>query len=454
MTRRVKWLLIALVLPPPAASPAEGGPIAAASCARADVQTAIDAAVDGDTVVIPSCAGGASWTTAVTISKGITVQGAGIGRTVLLDEVPKGDRVCGGASPMIRIDVAEPKRWRFTGVTIRGRAPDAMVCSAGHIVISGTSKAWRLDHVRLDDQQTIGIKIYDHTYGVIDHTEFRGAFKQGVVVQHDSWGGHQYGDGSWAERVFWGTEKAVYIEDCTFTDTSGNPAGAGAVDSLGGGRYVFRYNTAAFMGNHGTDSGGRQRGVRSYEIYNNQFNAGSLAIYTAINLRGGTGVIYNNTFTGDYGSIVNVQNFRDTTAYAPWGQCNGTSPYDQNLPAEYGYACLDQVGRSTGKLLSNESPVPAAWPDQALEPLYQWNNTAFATESYLRRLRRLLREWLYGPTEPKVSSSSNHIRANRDYFDHTVKPGYTAYPYPHPLTRAEPQPARGTARGEKVSVTR
>ena len=37
---------------------------------------------------------------------------------------------------------------------------------------------------------------------------------------------------------------------------------------------------------------------------------------------------------------------------------------------------IHKVGRSTGKLLSDwDPPLPKEWPQQALEPLYEWNNT-------------------------------------------------------------------------------
>jgi hypothetical protein len=58
----------------------------AASCNPSDVQTAINAASEGDTVLIPACPAGVSWTSGVTISgKGIIVQGAGPGRIIAYD---------------------------------------------------------------------------------------------------------------------------------------------------------------------------------------------------------------------------------------------------------------------------------------------------------------------------------------------------------------------------------
>src|SRR5262252_950612 len=60
------------------------------------------------------------------------------------------------------------------------------------------------------------------------------------------------------------------------------------------------------------------------------------------------------------------------------------SPWDGNTDATYGYPCLDDVGRGIGDLLNGAS-FPnrlnvtqgniVAWPRQASEPIYEWNNT-------------------------------------------------------------------------------
>jgi hypothetical protein len=58
----------------------------AASCATSDVQTAINSAAEGDTVVIPSCPSGVGWSSGVRIAgKGITIQGQGSGRIIAYD---------------------------------------------------------------------------------------------------------------------------------------------------------------------------------------------------------------------------------------------------------------------------------------------------------------------------------------------------------------------------------
>src|SRR6267142_859466 len=432
MTRLMRLLPIASVLTVLASSEGQAATVTAASCSGADVQAAVSAAIDGDTVNIPSCPGGVSWTSAIRVTKGITVKGQGIGATVLLDDTPKGgDSSCQDTSPIFGFTVDSPKNWRLTGLTIRGSASDPFVCNTGHVRVDGTSKAWRIDHIRIENQQTSGIRSAGHTYGVVEHSQVQGSFRQGVIVSHEGWGGHGYGDGSWAEPLSLGTEKAVYVEDCTFTDPVA--VGAGAMDVLGGGRVVFRYNTGmAFWVAHGTDSGQRGRSVRSFEIYNNTF-ASIPSAFAAVYLRGGTGVIFNNAFNGNYPNPIVASNYRDNAAFDPWGQCDGSSPYDGNQSGG-GYPCIDQVGRSTGNLISGDSPSPVAWPNQALDPVYQWGNT------------------LNGASQPRMESQVSHVRAGRDFLDNLVKPGYTPFPYPHPLTLSGPAPSPAPAPPSNVRL--
>src|SRR5438045_2334012 len=59
--------------------------ITAASPSLANVATAISSAADGDTVVIPS--GTATWTSGLAIKKAITLQGKGIGSTIIKDGI-------------------------------------------------------------------------------------------------------------------------------------------------------------------------------------------------------------------------------------------------------------------------------------------------------------------------------------------------------------------------------
>ncbi len=384
--------------------------VTAGSCSLSDIQSAINLAADGDTVMIP--AGTCSWTSQLVIDgKAIVVRGAGIDQTIIVDSIPK---TGSNQSPLV-VNTVGGKRFRLTGLTLRGG--DTERGWSGSLIINGTGTDWRIDHVRFELLKSSSVRIYGHTYGVIDHCFFNQDGTQAIVIWHDGWGGKHYGDGSWADSLHLGTNKAVYIEDCTFNNTWA----AGSIDSFAGGRFVFRHNTVTndFIATHGLDSGQRLRGVRSFEIYDNSFTHESLW-FTGVFLRGGTGVIFGNTFR-NYTVAVTVSNFRTKDAYSPWGKCDGTSPYDGNQ--EGGYPCLDQVGRSTGTLVSGDNtPTPQAWTEEALEPLYQWNNTVDGRQASVN------------------SDNPNHIQSGRDFYNNVARPNYSPYAYPHPLVSAE-QPA-------------
>ncbi|MEK6840699.1 MAG: PGF-pre-PGF domain-containing protein [Nanoarchaeota archaeon] len=472
--------------------------INASNCSYSAVESAVNAAADNDTVVIPACPSGVNWTTTLTITKGITLQGQGIGQTVLIDGVSKGDSNCAGAGSILTFNVNSPKTFRLTGLTIRGSAPDAFGCNKGHLIIQGTSKSFRIDHVRFENQQTGGIRAYDDLWGVIDHNEFQGTHDQGVIVLHNTWGGVPYGDGSWADDSYFGTEKFIFIEDNTFTDPT--PSGACALDAFGGSRVVFRYNTAGCMVNHGTESSQRFRGSRVMEIYKNNFTATPGGLTNCMFNRGGTAVFWGNNCnqngSDSYGNSFPMINYRDTDTFSPFGSCDSSGAFDvndatvyvsgthnganatsgvltdttknfntacsggscagnefsirntaknwgssissvttttvTNTASVYGqgrvwdngdtyqirkaYPCLDQVGRGKGNLISGDTPLPAAWPNQTLEPVYQWNNT------------------LNGVTNPVAAAAYNiHPKENRDFYNNVAMPGYTSYTYPHPL---------------------
>lgn len=64
-----------------------GAVFEAKSVSLSDVQAAIRAAKDGDTVTVP--AGTATWTSTLNITNNITLQGAGAASTIIVDDVPQ-----------------------------------------------------------------------------------------------------------------------------------------------------------------------------------------------------------------------------------------------------------------------------------------------------------------------------------------------------------------------------
>jgi hypothetical protein len=372
---------------------ARAATITASSTDFADVQAAINTAVEGDTVIVP--AGASSWSNTLTITKGITLRGAGKSQTSLT-----------GSGRILTIAPAMGKTCRVTGFHFDGMGRQFW---NGMIGISGMA---RLDHCSLSGAAGWTVLATD-CFGVIDHCLFR-SYNGGVMVRHDSWGGHQYGDGSWADAPFLGTTKALYVEDCDFL----NHGQIGAIDAVGGAHYVFRYNKVVgdILVCHGTDSTGRTRGTRAVEIYRNDMTGGP-GYAEMFEMRSGTGVVFENTVRS-YSGIANLKEFRSPESgvafsWEPWGVAKGASPYDGNTDRS-GYPCIDQCGRGKGDLLSQAMPTPAVWPHQAVEPVYAWGNT------------------LNGGVGT-IGSSYSAIKSGRDYINGTQMPGYRPLAYPHPL---------------------
>jgi len=385
-------------------SHANAATIEAESCSRAHVQTAIDAASDGDVVVVP--AGDCEWTDRVEISgKGITLQGAGIGQT----NITNGRSAA--YSSLLAVDTDATHSTRITGFTFKGKATNN---SDYHLSVGvyGRQK-FRIDHCKFQEGYHSGWKvaaaicIYNNPYGVIDHCIFDDAAMEVIQVKGD-------GSDAWSRDSDPGTDNAIYIEDCTITqDCSGITVGAAhAIACFRGARVVFRYNT---VDHYNFDAHGREGhpcSTRWYEIYEN-----SCTVDAGRNqadwmyLRGGSGVIFNNVMTNN-------------------GVCGGIRLTEHNIdriPARCccSHPCPDQIGR--GK-------------DQASEPLYIWGNSFNGGSASVS---------VSDYADPGVCEAADKcnqeqncrdfIQENRDYYL-SQKPGYTPYQYPHPLTQAQLAP--------------
>jgi len=363
------------------------------TCKQEDVQATIDAAHDGDTVMLPP--GTAEWTTktpgnvAVTVpnTKGLIIQGAGMDQTVITDATGNNYGEC-----LLAINGMDGKTFRITGITFIGKTTKPS--NTTMIAISGTCKNWRVDHCKIVDQGlgSEGIDTKGYTYGLMDHLIF---INTTPVVYADE-------NNAWERPLTLGTSNAVYIEDCQYPNAKFH----WATDGRSGGRFVLRYSdmTNTQIGTHGTDGGG-SRGIHSYECYANRFMAeGTVNCYRAAEIRGGTGVIFDNTYIGNWGTMTVEHNCA----------CNFDPNDNRCGGAKFctSYPCLDQIGRTTD--MDNDHT-------QDLEPFYAWNNKGDGTLKYFT---------IAGC--PDVIKS--YIKENRDFYNNTPRPGYVPYPYPHFLS--------------------
>jgi hypothetical protein len=362
--------------------PAQADDVNADSCSQADVQTAIDAAVDGDRVLVPS--GTCTWGEPVVVpdSKKLTLQGAGIGNTNI-----------DGATQFVDAGTS--------GSRITGFSFDVTSGSATMVDIKG--QGWRVDHNFFENStgskllaiQPSGLNETIQPQGLIDNNTF-----DGLRILAFGMGNFNTQSDVWDDPLALGTDNAVFVEDNVFNvEFAGN-----IIDENRGGRYVFRYNIVnvniashpgAIVEVHSKQSV-TERGSRSWEIYENTFNATN-STFAIMFIRGGTGVAFNNTFiTGIVGTGINLDNVRSI----PVRDCDGTDPMDSNEGTgdEVGWMCRDQIGASTDEFLwTGGTPNPP----QDKDPAYFWSNTKNGSK-----------------TSPEVTNSTDdHIQADRDFYD-------------------------------------
>src|SRR5215469_1649873 len=159
----------------------------------ANVQALHDQAqtVDGDTITLPT--GTFTWSSGVSFSKALTIQGNGIGATIVMDAVQNPNR-------LFSFTLVAGKASRLTGIDFRdgGRSPAATEPQGyGGCDGDNTSGAtWRVDHCRFDLNGTL---CPNTVIGVIDHCQFVLRLP-GVSIRHAYWNGdtNAKGDKSWA----------------------------------------------------------------------------------------------------------------------------------------------------------------------------------------------------------------------------------------------------------------
>jgi hypothetical protein len=213
------------------------------------------------------------------------------------------------------------------------------------------------------------------------------------------------------------------------------------------GRATWRYSLYdnAGIGTHGADTSGY--GQRYFELYNNTFvfegyNDGStFNVNDWIYLRGGTGLVYNNTIPAllstDYGtkSDVNmtVMNLQRNAGPDPcWGASASTYGGNYHAPRQVGFGRVTGSGSASYTGASPNAPMTVSGANDSVtyvgdsEPFYIWGNSR-------SQLNVAVSD--YGGADcSNPDSSTNYIQSGRDYFNgSTAKPGWSSYTYPNPL---------------------
>ncbi len=368
----------------------------AKSCSAADVQAALNSAPAGGSVKIP--AGTCDWKdsmVALTLKGDLTVSGAGMGQTV----IRRTTAVSASASEQDKGFVL-----RFT--CIAGSRLDISGMSLiGNDNVSGLNT----DAARRDDYDSgVGLlgpcrdfKVHGMEFNEFSNSGLylRGAAQRGVIYQNEfksnfkcsstdssypcyGYGVVVYGDGS-ARPLELGTAESVFVEANYFHDNRHSIA------SNNGSRYVFRYNDIVSSQRARNwaeiDAHGGSRGSSSWEIYNNTLTTeSSSVIASSVGIRGGDGVIFDNTFFR-YPYVLYLTS--DTS-------CSGSYPV---------------AGQSRSVHLWNNTWTTINGYDADKQP----DNTRTGVN-------------VYG------SGCAQYLQQGRDWYLFK-RPNYNAYPYPHPL---------------------
>jgi hypothetical protein len=412
--------------------PTRGATVYKCDGSQSDCQNKVNGASDGDTVVVP--AGSFRWTGPIFLSgKAITFQGQGIGSTI----------ITGAAGKQVffnQVTTQAKASFRITGMTLKTTGTSGLQINASGGPSNAGLYGFRIDHI--DIQGNAGIFIGGIIWGLIDHCTFEGDADMVTVYAYNEadfpLGPNGEGATSYSLPLNLGTKEAVYVEDCTFTETSGALA---VNDMQYGARMVFRHNTASttYIQTHSARGSNRGGGLK-WEIYNNTWNGNGRA-FRGIMMLSGTGVIFNNTISGYTDSSTGTIWFGDQRAtrqlvLAQYWACTGAYAWDGNIEST-GWPCLDQIGRGPGTR-GNEPTVP----------VYLWNNGTAPTCAAGGACNNSTGIALnFAPPQPSLGpyiKTTAHSNGDKDYCIGTTMPAscgnhtntYTPFTYPHPLQSA------------------
>jgi hypothetical protein len=311
--------------------PVHGATINAPSCSVSDVQSAINSASSGDTVVVPS--GSCTWSTQVAFTKGITLQGQTActgsgdpyGSTSGVITCTDGTNITltytGNGGTLYVTSASATNFVTITGFTFIVGASN----SSGQVRVSGThgQVSFRIHHNHFQWISGGRALWADTGYGLIDHVfwdDTNPASGSGAGGPLDI-GGWRTGMGyyNWNDPTNFGSNQAIYVEQCYYLSNKTSPGTEGFYDAYYGAKIVNRFNT--IVGNqaggwHGTDSGGFRSGVYGEEYFNSISNSTGTTLWLG-NMRGGTILLFDNTVGGStkWTSGWNLQYYRWTEVY-------------------------------------------------------------------------------------------------------------------------------------------
>jgi hypothetical protein len=400
------------------AAPARAATFNAHSCSVADIQAALAQANDRDTVLVPG--GACTWTTALTLSKGLRLDGQSAADITF------------GPGGGLTLNAS-----RTASTVVTGFAFHNGFINGGYPLAVSTSTApfnvpFRIANNRFVDPGAQGgpvtlIGVGGFGPGLIDHNAFTTAAGADEVIHLLGSGGTADTSG-WTNDVVPGGPNMIFLENNLFTNQSGS-VGSSAEEAYYGVQFVFRYNLLSFEGNDVHQGGLSGRWA---EIYGNSYGVAGQTINLSDywQFRGGSGLVWGNTAS----SVACCQDPYPGAQFGPdcpsSDVCSGTWP----IPSQVG----------TGINETTNSPA------------YVWGNTgtAFgATQDIQSRV--YFANGIQGGATPtscthpgnicdvvaSVSQPTTWVRcesaADLDA-GCPVSYQYVPYPYPHPLDDLPP----------------
>ncbi|MDQ8204999.1 glycosyl hydrolase family 28-related protein [Pelagicoccus sp. SDUM812003] len=351
------------------------------------IRSAIEDSSSGDIIGIPE--GRFFWDRGISINRPVTLQGAGIGETII--DIGK-DATPGWTTTLISLT---------DGATLKGISFYDSPEAKNNLFSTGAAKDWRVTEVEYVQQGGQG-----GYFGFIQYSE-RGLIDNCVIT----------GDAGNAELVFvrgptnaWdvpntlGSSNNVFIENCTWN-------GSGYVcDANSAARVVVRYNTingGIKVDGHGVwSNGGPQLGVRHMEVYGNRWTKTDGA-WPAIEMRGGTGMVFDNAADAENAS--NMAWFYLTE----YGVFNNNGAFYPNFQTPADYPIRDQIGRGMYQ-------TPGDWRTAVGQPMYVWNNLKGGSAwplSYKVIKEEALNHYRSQTGDENASFGwEDVVRSDRDYF--------------------------------------
>ena len=262
----------------------------AVSAGRTDVGDCYTAAAPEDTINVP--AGSASWSTTLTMTKGVKLIGAGSGCPLACNGATTITNTTGGS--LITYVPATPtanQAFRLSGFTFDGNGGSGPVLGLDTVNTNVPQTKVRIDHNRFQNQNTTdSTQSYIHRqglfFGLVDHSYTIG----GVIFMRSNLAGNE--DFNWWRNVpgirFGAADNNFYFEDNWFNVSDVT------MDCIEGFRYAMRYNVfngggAPVLDLHGNN--GSQTGCFGAELYGNDYRGGT----SIFDDRGGITYVHHNT---------------------------------------------------------------------------------------------------------------------------------------------------------------